>query len=81
MDTELVWLSPEGHISFSNTLGDMISEALHAINRAKLARDSTATRAGKKKIVAVPTGTSCEATEWEADTGMNVNKNLCGGKK
>jgi len=40
MDTELVWLSPDGDLSttFFNTLGDMISEAFHAHYQTKYGR-------------------------------------------
>jgi len=81
MDTKLVWLSSEGHITFSNTLGDMISEAFHANYRNKITKGVRTSKLAKKLKNAVSTGTSCEATECEAYTGMNVNKNFFGGKK
>jgi len=81
MDTELVWLSPQGHIAFSNTLGDMISEAFHANYRAKIIKGHRASNLAQKLKNAVSTGTSCEATQCEADTGMNANKNFFGSKQ
>ena len=78
MDTKLVWLSPDGVLSFCNTLGDIISEAFHAHHLTKYTR---AYEADKKKKVAVSTGTSCEATEWVTDTDMNINKNFFGDKE
>jgi len=81
MDTELVWLSPERRITFSNTLGDMISEAFHANYRKKLSNGTRTSKHVTKLKNTVSTGTSCEATQWEADTGMNVNKSFFGSKK
>jgi len=65
----------------AHLMHDMISEAFHANYRAKVARGSRASTVAKKMKNAVSTGTSCEATEWEANTGMNVQKNFFGGKK
>jgi len=48
MDTKFVWLSPEGDIIFTNTLGDMISEAFHAKYSAKKTRGVKASKLAKK---------------------------------
>jgi len=84
-DVDTKWrmdsLSPDGDLSksFFNTLGDMILEAFHSHYQSKI---SDAFHL-KKKIAAVSpaTGTSCESTKWETDTGMNINTDFLGGKK